>query len=117
MNNWVFALTAMLVYLVLAFVLGLLAGRRRSFWSVSEYAVADRGLGLIVIWFMMGGTVFSAFSFLGGPGMAFSQGAAAFFVPTYVALGILPWYLLGPKVGRIGARKNFFTKGDFLGDR
>lgn len=117
MNNWVFALTAMLVYLVLAFVLGLLAGRKRSFWSVSEYAVADRGLGLIVIWFMMGGTVFSAFSFLGGPGMAFSQGAAAFFVPTYVALGILPWYLLGPKVGRIGARKNFFTMGDFLGDR
>ncbi|SEM86721.1 sodium:solute symporter family protein [Halomonas caseinilytica] len=117
MNNWVFALTAMLVYLVLAFVLGLLAGRRRSFWSVSEYAVADRGLGLVVIWFMMGGTVFSAFSFLGGPGMAFSQGAAAFFVPTYVALGILPWYLLGPKVGRIGARKNFFTMGDFLGDR
>lgn len=117
MNNWVFALIAMLVYLVLAFVLGLLAGRRRSFWSVSEYAVADRGLGLIVIWFMMGGTIFSAFSFLGGPGMAFSQGAAAFFVPAYVALGILPWYLLGPKVGRIGARKNFFTMGDFLGDR
>ncbi|SDL07242.1 solute:Na+ symporter, SSS family [Modicisalibacter muralis] len=117
MSDWVFALFAMLVYLAFAFVLGLLAGRKRSFWSVSEYAVADRGLGLIVIWFMMGGTVFSAFSFLGGPGMAFSQGAAAFFVPAYVALGILPWYLMGPKVGRIGARKNFFTMGDFLGDR
>ncbi|MFC3283727.1 sodium:solute symporter family protein [Litchfieldella rifensis] len=117
MSNWIFALAAMLAYLVLAFVLGLLASRNRSFWSVSEYAVADRGLGLIVIWFMMGGTIFSAFSFLGGPGMAFAQGAAAFFVPAYVALGILPWYLLGPKVGRIGARKNFFTMGDFLGDR
>lgn len=117
MSNWLFALITMLAYLVLAFALGLLAGRKRSFWSVSEYAVADRGLGLVVIWFMMGGTIFSAFSFLGGPGMAFSQGAAAFFVPAYVALGILPWYLLGPKVGRIGARKNFFTMGDFLGDR
>ena len=117
MSNWLFALLSMLTYLVFAFVVGLLAGRNRSFWSVSEYAVADRGLGLIVIWFMMGGTVFSAFSFLGGPGMAFSQGAAAFFVPAYVALGILPWYLMGPKVGRIGARKNFFTMGDFLGDR
>lgn len=117
MSNWVFALGMMLVYLVFAFVLGLLAGRKRSFWSVSEYAVADRGLGLIVIWFMMGGTVFSAFSFLGGPGMAFSKGAASFFVPAYIALGILPWYLMGPKVGRIGARKNFLTMGDFLGDR
>ena len=33
------------------------------------------GLGFIVVWFMMGGTVFSAFAFLGGPGMAFSQNA------------------------------------------
>lgn len=117
MSNWVFALAAMLVYLVFAFALGLLAGRKHSFWSVSEYAVADRGLGLIVMWFMMGGTVFSAFAFLGGPGMAFSQGAASYFVPAYLAIGILPWYVLGPKVGRIGARKNLFTLGEFLGDR
>lgn len=117
MSNWIFALVTMLAYLGIAFLIGILAGRRHSFWSVSEFAVADRGLGLIVVWFMMGGTIFSAFSFLGGPGMAFSQGAAAFFVPAYVTLGMLPWYLLGPKVGRIGARKNFFTMGDFLGDR
>ena len=117
MSNWMFALCSMLVYLVIAFALGLLAGRKRSFWSVSEYAVADRGLGFIVVWFMMGGTVFSAFAFLGGPGMAFSQGAAAYFVPAYLALGILPWYVLGPKVGRIGARKNFVTLGEFVGDR
>ena len=117
MSNWMFALGAMLVYLALAFALGLLAGRKRSFWSVSEYAVADRGLGFIVVWFMMGGTVFSAFAFLGGPGMAFSEGAAAYFVPAYLALGILPWYVLGPKVGRIGARKNFVTLGEFVGDR
>lgn len=58
MNNWIFALGSMLAYLVLAFVIGLMAGRKRSFWSVSEYAVADRGLGLIVIWFMMGGDSF-----------------------------------------------------------
>lgn len=117
MSNWIFALVIMLLYLGAAFLVGILAGRRHSFWSVSEFAVADRGLGLIVVWFMMGGTIFSAFAFLGGPGMAFSQGAAAFFVPAYTTLGMLPWYLLGPKVGRIGARKNFFTMGDFLGDR
>lgn len=117
MSDWIFALVAMFAYLALAFALGLLAGRNRSFWSVSEYAVADRGLGLIVTWFMMGGTIFSAFAFLGGPGMAYSQGAAAYFVPAYLVLGILPWYLLGPKIGRIGAKKGFFTMGDFLGDR
>ena len=66
MEPWVVAIVAMTVYLVFAFGLGLLAGRGRSFFSVSEYAVADRGLGLFVMWFLMGGTIFSAFAFLGG---------------------------------------------------
>ena len=117
MERWMIALLAMGVYLVFAFLVGLLAGRGRSFWSVSEYTVADRGLGLVLMWFLMGGTVFSAFAFLGGPGWAYSKGAASFYILAYTCLGLLPWYLIGPKVARIGERKNFYTMGDFLGDR
>mgnify|MGYP001157325438 FL=1 len=117
MEPWVVAIVAMTVYLVFAFALGLLAGRGRSFFSVSEYAVADRGLGLFVMWFLMGGTIFSAFAFLGGPGWAYSKGAAAFYILAYAALGLLPWYIIGPKVARLGARHNYFTMGDLLADR
>ena len=117
MEPWVVAIVAMTVYLVFAFALGLLAGRGRSFFSVSEYAVADRGLGLFVMWFLMGGTIFSAFAFLGGPGWAYSKGAAAFYILAYAALGLLPWYVIGPKVARLGAQNNYFTMGDLLRDR
>jgi SSS family solute:Na+ symporter len=117
MDRWMVALLAMAAYLVFAFAVGVLAGRGRSFWSVSEYTVADRGLGLFLMWFLMGGTVFSAFAFLGGPGWAYSRGAASYYILAYTCLGLLPWYLIGPKVARIGARKNFYTMGDFLGDR
>lgn len=117
MADWIMALTMMGLYLVCAFTLGILAGRGRSFFSVSEYAVADRGLGLILIWFLMGGTVFSAFAFLGGPGWAYSRGAASFYILAYTSLGLLPWYLIGPKVARLGAERGYFTIGDFLRDR
>lgn len=117
MDAWVIAIIAMSVYLAFAFALGLLAGRGRSFFSVSEYAVADRGLGLFVMWFLMGGTIFSAFAFLGGPGWAYSKGAAAFYILAYAALGLLPWYVIGPKVARLGAQNNYFTMGDLLADR
>ncbi len=117
MAPWVVAIIAMSLYLVFAFALGILAGRGRSFYSVSEYAVADRGLGLFVMWFLMGGTIFSAFAFLGGPGWAYSKGAASFYILAYAALGLLPWYLIGPKVARLGAERNYFTMGDLLGDR
>lgn len=117
MEQWVVATLAMGAYLVFAFGLGMMAGRGRSFLSVSEYAVADRGLGLVVMWFLMGGTVFSAFAFLGGPGWAFEKGAAAFYILAYTSVGLLPWFLIGPKSARIGARKNYITMGDLLGGR
>jgi len=107
----------MSIYLIFAFALGLAAGRGRSMFSVSEYAVGDRGFGLFVMWFLMGGTIFSAFSFLGGPGWAYSKGAASFYILAYCTLGLLPWYIIGPKIAKLGRESNYITMGDFLGDR
>ena len=117
MEAWQIALTAMSIYLILAFALGLAAGRGRSMLSVSEYAVGDRGFGLFVMWFLMGGTIFSAFSFLGGPGWAYSKGAASLYILAYCTLGLLPWYIIGPKIAKLGRESNYITMGDFLGDR
>ncbi|MBK1666493.1 sodium:solute symporter [Rhodovibrio sodomensis] len=117
MTDWIAALLMMGIYLVFAFALGLAAGRGHNRFSVSEYAVGDRNFGTIVMWFLMGGTIFSAFAFLGGPGWAYSKGAAAFYILAYTAMGLLPWYLIGPKVARLGAERNYFTMGDLLKDR
>jgi solute:Na+ symporter, SSS family len=116
MTDATIALVLMLAYLGLALVVGLLAGKGRSKFSVSEYAVGDRSLGFIVMWFLMGGTVFSAFSFLGGPGWAFERGAASLYILGYVALGMLPWFIIGPKLAKLGARRGYFTMGDYIGD-
>ena len=53
MIAWQIALLAMSLYLIIAFAIGLSAGRGRSFFSISEYAVGDRGFGLFVMWFLM----------------------------------------------------------------
>ncbi|WP_316979304.1 sodium:solute symporter family protein [Shumkonia mesophila] len=117
MPEWIIALAMMGGYLVFAFVLGMLAGKGRSFFSISEYAVADRGLGIVVMWFLMGGTIFSAFAFLGGPAWAYSRGAASFYILAYTALGLLPWYLIGPRMAKLGAARGYFSMGDMLRDR
>ena len=101
LEKWHIALTSISLYLILAFTIGLLAGRGKSFFSLSEYAVGDRSFNLFVMWFLMGGTIFSAFAFLGGPGWAFSKGAASFYILVYCTLGLMPWYIIGPKVSKI----------------
>ena len=117
MEKWYIALVAISAYLVLAFIIGIMAGRGRSFFSLSEYAVGDRSFNLFIMWFLMGGTIFSAFAFLGGPGWAFSKGAASFYILVYCTLGLMPWYVIGPKISKLGKKNNYITMGDFLGDR
>ena len=117
MEKWHIALVAISIYLIFAFLIGIMAGKGKSFFSLSEYAVGDRSFNLFVMWFLMGGTIFSAFAFLGGPGWAYSKGAASFYILVYCTLGLMPWYVIGPKVAKIGKKNNYITMGDFLGDR
>lgn len=117
MENWLAALIVMGCYLVFALILGILAGYRRDFFSLSEFTVAHRNMALFLMWFMMGGTIFSAFAFMGGPGWAYSRGAASYYILGYCALGLLPWYVFGPKVSRIGEKKQLTTMGQFAEQR
>jgi SSS family solute:Na+ symporter len=117
MADWQIAMVMMIGYLVIALVVGVLAGRGRDHSSVEEFAVAGGKLGMVVMWFLMGGAVFSAFSFLGAPGWAYAKGAPAFYIITYTAFAILPWYIIGPKISRIGKKFNLYTLAGFLKNR
>lgn len=114
MADWQIALGIMVLYLVVAMAVGLLAGRGHSRASVSEFTTAGRGLGLIVMWFLMGGAIFSAFSFLGAPGWSFSMGAPALYIITYTAFAIIPWYILAPKIGAIGRKHGLYSLVGFF---
>ena len=100
-------------YLAVTLGVGLVAGRRAS-RSVQGYVAGDRDFGLLVMYFITGATVFSAFAFLGGPGWAYSRGAAAFYILTYGVLGMAPWYAMGPRAAALGRRHGFVTQAQLL---
>ena len=89
MERWQFIAVILFAYLAITLSIGLAAGRR-STKSVTGYVAGDRSFGLLVMYFVTGATVFSAFAFLGGPGWAYSRGAAAFYILSYGVLGIFP---------------------------
>src|SRR5579871_611041 len=105
-----------IVYLGIAFVLGMLPGLSVT-RSVSGYVAGDRGLGTLLLYFVLGAAVFSSFAFLGGPGWAYSRGAAAFYILSYGAFGMIPFYFLGPRARRLGERLGFFTQAEIIGHR
>lgn len=113
MDNVTLVTVIVFAYLAVTLGVGLAAGRRAS-RSVQGYVAGDRDFGLPVMYFITGATVFSAFAFLGGPGWAYSRGAAAFYILTYGVLGMAPWYALGPRVAALGRRFGFVTQAQLL---
>lgn len=113
MEQWRWITIVLLAYLAVTLFIGLRAGRRASS-SVAGYVAGDRSFGLLVMYFVTGATVFSAFAFLGAPGWAYSQGAAAFYILAYGVLGIAPFYFLGPRAARLGRAHGYVTQTQLL---
>ena len=103
-------------YLVLSLVVGILPGRKASD-SAAGYVAGDRALGLVVMYFITGATIFSAFAFLGAPGWAYKKGVAALYIIAYGALGFMPFYFLGPRAAELGRKHGFVTQAEMVAHR
>lgn len=116
MPDWVVVFAVSLGYLLLSLVIGLLSGRRAGA-TTEGYVAGDRSLGFLVLYFILGASIFSAFAFLGGPGWAYSRGAAAFYILAYGTVGLAPWYFFGPRVARLGRRFGYVTQAELFAHR
>lgn len=116
MPAWIVVTAVTVGYLLVSLAVGLLSGRNTSA-STEGYVAGDRTLGFLVMYFIMGASIFSAFAFLGGPGWAYSRGAAAFYILSYGTIGLIPWYFFGPRVARLGRQHGYVTQAELFADR
>ncbi len=116
MSDRVVILGVVGAYLLLSLATGWSAGGR-SRDDVQGWVAGDRGIGLVVMYFLTGATVFSAFAFLGGPGWAYSRGVACLYILGYGALGFIPFWFLGPRAARLGRRFGYVTQAEMVAAR
>ena len=96
--NW----TALTIFVALfAFVtwLGFAAAhwRRGDLDLLHEWGLGGRRFGTIVTWFLIGGDIYTAYTFIALPALAFGAGAIAFFAVPY-AIIVYPILFLALKV-------------------
>jgi SSS family solute:Na+ symporter len=89
MQDWWIVTGITVVYLIVVLIVGLQARSDQSSTLVG-YVAGGRELGLVILFFIMGAEIFSAFAFLGGPGWAYGMGAPGFYIMAYLGLGLLP---------------------------
>jgi SSS family solute:Na+ symporter len=115
-TDWRIVLAVVAAYLAVNLWVGIRAGTRSSD-TVAGYVAGDRDFGTLVMYFVTGATMFSAFAFLGGPGWAFSRGAAAFYILAYGVLGVAPYFAIGPWAARLGRKHGYVTQAGLLAHR
>lgn len=116
MQDWMIVTGIAVAYLVVILLVGLRA-RNDQASSLEGYVAGGRNLGVVVLFFILGAEIFSAFTFLGGPGEAYSSGAPSLYILAYLSFALVLWWVLGPRIARLGRKHGYLTQADLISDR
>jgi len=107
------ALVIIAAFFALAVVLGVYARRGRTM-SLEQWSLGGRGFGAIFVFLLMAGEIYTTFTFLGGSGWAYGQGAPAFYILGYMLLAYTMSYFLLPAIWRYAKQQRLVSQADFF---
>lgn len=116
MSNSTAALTV--IFLIIAFgsILGFYAGVRHKM-NLEQWTVAGRGFGLLLVWLLMAGEIYTTFAFLGASGWAYSRGGPTLYILAYMTLAYVTSFYILPQIWEIGNKFGMQTQSDFFHKR
>jgi SSS family solute:Na+ symporter len=116
--NW----TALTVFVLLfAFItwLGFAAAhwRKGDLDQLHEWGLGGRRFGTVITWFLIGGDLYTAYTFIAVPALAFGAGAIAFFAVPYTIMIYPILFLVFPRFWQVCHKHNYITPADFVRGR
>ncbi len=111
------AVAMMVVYFLVLLALGIYAHKKTKN-DAEDYFLAGRRFGPVVLFFTLAATNFSAFTFLGFAGKAYTDGMGQYGI---MALGTsfmaVMFYVIGRKIWKAGKESGYITPGELVGGR
>ncbi len=116
--NWV-ALGVFVVLFALISWLGFAAAhwRKGDLDQLHEWGLGGRRFGTLITWFLVGGDVYTAYTFIAVPALAFGAGAVAFFAVPYTIIIYPLVFLVFRRLWHVCSRHGYITAGDFVKGR
>lgn len=107
------ALLIITAFFFIAIGLGLYARRGRTM-NLEQWSLGGRGFGAIFVFLLMAGEIYTTFTFLGGSGWAYGQGAPAFYIVAYMLVAYTTSYFLLPAIWRYAKAQRLVSQADFF---
>jgi SSS family solute:Na+ symporter len=116
--NWV-ALTVFVLLFAFVSWLGFAAARWRKgdLDQLHEWGLGGRRFGTLITWFLVGGDLYTAYTFIAVPALAFGAGAIAFFAVPYTVVIYPLLFLVFRRIWYVCNKHHYITAGDFVRGR
>ncbi|SDM65363.1 solute:Na+ symporter, SSS family [Geodermatophilus siccatus] len=108
------------VLFLLVTVMGFVAARWRraeDLMHLDEWGLGGRNFGTWVTWFLLGGDLYTAYTFVAVPALVFGAGAAGFFAVPYTVVVYPLVFLVVVRLWSVSHVRGFVTPADFVRSR
>jgi SSS family solute:Na+ symporter len=113
--NWVAIIVFVLLF-ALVTVMGFLAARWRAgnLDQLHEWGLAGRRFGTVVTWFLLGGDLYTAYTFVAVPALVYGSGAIGFFALPYTIITYPFVFVVMPRLWSVARKYHLITAADFV---
>ena len=114
------ALGVFIFFFLAVTVMGFLAARWRTAdneHSLDEWGLGGRSFGTWVTWFLLGGDLYTAYTFVAVPAAIYAAGAAGFFAVPYTILVYPLIFTFLPRLWSVSHQHGYVTTSDFVRGR
>ena len=114
------AFSVFLFFFLLVTVLGFVAARWRraaDMGSLDEWGLGGRGFGTFIAWFLIGGDLYTAYTFIAVPALLYAGSAIGFFAVPYTIVVYPLIFLFLPRLWSVSHRHGYVTPADFVEGR
>lgn len=112
-------LSVFMAVFTLVTLLGFWAARWRAgnLSRLQEWGLAGRRFGGLTSWFLMGGDIYTAYSFISIPGLIFGKGALGLYFIPYNIISYVLFFIFLPRFWTIARHRGYITPADFVRER
>jgi SSS family solute:Na+ symporter len=112
--------TILIVLFLVVTLTGFAAARWRraeDLMHLNEWGLGGRGFGTFVSWFLFGGDLYTAYTFIAVPALVFGAGAAGFYAVPYTVIVFPIVFVFAPRLWSVSRVHNYVTPADFVRGR
>jgi SSS family solute:Na+ symporter len=110
------ALTVFVLLFLFVTGLGFWAARWRAgdLTHLHEWGLGGRRFGTVVTWFLLGGDLYTAYTFIAVPALVYGAGALGFFAIPYTILVYPLLYMIFPRLWTLAHKHGYVTSSDVV---